>query len=163
MGRQVGSGRLGLGTHTWLRVAEWRDRADLSVFFFRFHSGGLDWNCEGSVKGGRREPRQRACSLTGSSQFRFFPCGSERKCRMRGMWFACLIVPLGSCSGLVSFQVTRRPSLPSHVKLPSILLVNIRSQDLCPCPYPYSYPDPFQAAVTWQPPDAALMQLKAPV
>ncbi len=41
MGRPVGSGRLGLGTHPWLRVAEWRDRADVSVFFFRFHSGGV--------------------------------------------------------------------------------------------------------------------------
>ena len=41
---KIGSGRLGLGTHPWLRVAAWRDRADVSVFFFRFHSGGLDWN-----------------------------------------------------------------------------------------------------------------------
>ena len=152
MGRQVGSGRLGLGTHAWLRVAEWRDRADLSVFFFRFHSCGLDWNCEGSVMGDRREPRQRACPLTGSSQFRFRSCGSERKCRMRGMWFACLIVPLGSCSGLISCQLTLRPTLPSRVKLSSILLVKIRDLSLCP------YPDPALAAVTWQPPDVALVQ-----
>ena len=157
MGRQVGSGRLGLGTHTWLRVAEWRDRADLSVFFFRFHSGGLDWNCEGSVKGDRREPRQRACPLTGSSQFRFRSCVSERKCRMRGMWFACLIVPLGSCSGLVSYQLTLRLSLPSRVKLSSILLVKIRGLSLCP----YSYPDPAPAAVTWQSP-AAMVQSPVP-
>ncbi len=47
------------------------------------------------------------------------------------------------------------------VKRPSILLVKIRSPNLCP--YPYSYPDPFLAAVTWQPPDVALMHLKAPV
>ncbi len=151
----------GIGDSYLAPCREWRDRADLSVFFFRFHSGGLDWNCEGSVKGGRREPRQRACPLTGSSQFRFRSCGSERKCRMRGMWFARLIVPLGWCSGLVFYQVTLRSSLPSHVKLPSILLVKIRSPNLCP--YPYSYPDPFLPAVTWQPPDVALMHLKAPV
>jgi hypothetical protein len=147
-----------LGTHTWLRVAEWRDRADVSVFFFRFHSGGLDWNCEGSVKGNRREPRQRACPLTGSSQFRFRSCGSERKCRMRGMWFARLIVPPGSRSGLIVRPLTLRLSLPSRVKLSLILLVKIRGLSLCPCPYP----DPALAVVTWQPPDAAMARSPVP-
>jgi len=93
MGRQLGSGILGLGTHIWLRVAEWRDRADLSVFFFRFHSGGVDWNFEGSVKGDRREPRQRDCPLTGSSQFRFRSRGSERRHWTRGMIFMRFIAP----------------------------------------------------------------------
>jgi hypothetical protein len=61
--------------------------------FFRFHSGGVGWNCEGSVKGDRREPRRRACPLTGSSQFRLRSCGSERRRWMRGMLFACFIAP----------------------------------------------------------------------
>ena len=102
-----------MGTHTWLRVAEWRDRADVSDFFFRFHSGGVDWNCEGSVKGYRRELRQQACPLTGPSQFRFRSCGSERKCWMRGMWLPRLIVPPRSRSGLIVRPLTLRLSLPS--------------------------------------------------
>ena len=43
---------------------------------------------------------------------------------------------LGSRSGLVFYQVTLRPSLPSHVKPSSILLIKIRSPNLCPYPYP---------------------------
>jgi hypothetical protein len=60
-------------------------------FFFRFHSGGVGWSCEGSVKGDRREPRQRACPLTGSSQFRLRSCGSERRRWMCGVLFLCFI------------------------------------------------------------------------
>ena len=121
----------------------------------------MDGNGEGSVKGGRKEPRQRACPLTGFFAVPVSFLWKRKKMPDARDVVACLIVPLGSCSGLVFYQVTLRPSLPSYVKLSPILLVKIKSPNLCP--YPYSYPYPFLPAVTWQPPDVALMHLKAPV
>ncbi len=117
IGKRVGSRRLGLGIHTWLPAAGWCDRADVSDFFVRFHVGGVDWNCGGSVKNDRREPRQRSCPLTGSSQFRFRPLGNERKCRLLGMWFVRLMVPRGSLSGFRVRKLTLRLSASSRVKL----------------------------------------------
>jgi hypothetical protein len=53
----------------------------------------VGWNCEGSVKVDRRESRQRACPLTGSSQFRSRSRGSERRCCIHGMLVGCFIAP----------------------------------------------------------------------
>ena len=70
------------------------------------------------------------------------------------MWLPPLIVPPGSRSGLIVRPLTLRLSLPSRVKLSLMLLVKIRGLSLCPSPYP----DPALAVVTWQPPDAALVE-----
>src|SRR5208282_3416284 len=132
MGRQVGGGRLGLGTHTWLRVAEWRDRADLSVFFFRFHSGGMDWNGEGSVKGGRKEPRQRACPLTG---FFAVPVSFLWKRKKMPGCAGCGCVP--HCAAWLVFWIGFLPSDSAPIiAFPRETVADSAGQDQKPKPMP---------------------------
>jgi hypothetical protein len=96
--------RLGLAIHFVSAGLKGGVQAIFRFSSFASISGGVDRNCEGSVKGDRREPHQRACPLTGSSQFRFRSRGSERRHWMRGILFACFIAQLArAMSACVAF------------------------------------------------------------
>jgi len=142
--------RLGSGTHIWLRVAEWRDGADDSVFFFRFHSGTCGPELRRSGQGRREGAAPAVLPLEG---FVAVPVAFlwKRK-KVLDAWdvIRASHCAAGSLSGLFCSPIDS----PVIIAFPreTIVILSVKIRGLCLCPYPF--PDPALAAATWQPPAA---------